>query len=246
MTPTGTVDVSIVIPAYNEQARIGPTVVQTLDFLERHHPHGEVLVVDDGSTDDTAKIVEQLGGKRARVLRQLKNMGKGAAVRRGMLEATGEYVLFMDADMSTPIEELEKVLVFAKEGADVVIGSRGLSDSDVRRRQPTIRELMGRGFNVIVRSLLVGGIKDTQCGFKLFSRNAAKEIFSRVTVDGFAFDVEALVLANKLGFKVREVPVIWYHAPHSKVSPLFDSTRMFADVVALRLRHARAGRKASR
>ncbi|MBI2395977.1 MAG: glycosyltransferase family 2 protein [Deltaproteobacteria bacterium] len=237
MPPSDPVEVTIVIPAYNEQGRIGPTVVHTLDHLERHHPNSELLVVDDGSSDATASIVEQVGQGRARVLRQPRNMGKGAAVRRGMLEARGDYVLFMDADMSTPVEELEKFLAIAKGGVDVVIGSRGLADSDIRQRQPTLRELMGRGFNVIVRGLLFGGIRDTQCGFKMFSRRAAREIFSRTTLDGFAFDVEALMLAQKLGFTLREVPVIWYHAPHSKVSPFTDATRMFADIVALRLKH---------
>jgi dolichyl-phosphate beta-glucosyltransferase len=228
-------DVTVVIPAYNEQARIGATLVQTLDHLERHHPRAELLVVDDGSSDDTVRIVEEVAGGRARVLRQPRNMGKGAAVRRGMLEAKGEWVLFMDADMSTPVEELEKVLAIAKRGVDVVIGSRALADSDIRQRQPTAREFMGRGFNVLVRTLLLGGIRDTQCGFKLFSRRAAQGVFSRMTLDGFAFDVEALMLARKLGFVVREVPVIWYHAPNSKVSPVTDSAKMFADLVKLRL-----------
>lgn len=229
------IDVTIVIPAYNEQTRIGTTLVHTLDHLERHHPRGEVLVVDDGSKDDTARIVEEVSEGRARVLRQPRNMGKGAAVRRGMLEAKGDYVLFMDADMSTPVEELERVLAIAKGGVDVVIGSRALSDSDIRARQPTMREFMGRGFNVIVRTLLLGGIRDTQCGFKLFNRRAAQDVFSRMTLDGFAFDVEALMLARKLGYVVREVPVIWYHAPNSKVSPVTDSAKMFYDLVKLRL-----------
>jgi len=237
MPPLDATDVTIVIPAFNEQARIGTTLVHTLDHLERHHPHSELLVVDDGSRDDTALIAEQIGRGRVKVLRQPRNMGKGAAVRRGMLEAKGEHVLFMDADMSTPIEELEKLLAIADQGFDVVIGSRGMPDSDIRQRQPSLREFMGRGFNVIVRGLLFGGIRDTQCGFKLFSAKAAKDVFSRLTLDGFAFDVEALMLAQKLGFKVREVPVTWYHAPNSKVSPFTDSTRMFADVVRLRLRH---------
>jgi dolichyl-phosphate beta-glucosyltransferase len=232
-------DVTIVIPAYNEQSRIGTTLVHTLDHLERHHPDGEVLVVDDGSRDDTSLIAEQVGRGRVRVLKQLRNLGKGAAVRRGMLEARGAHVLFMDADMSTPIEELEKLLAIADQGYDVVIGSRGLPDSDIRQRQPSLRELMGRGFNVIVRAVLFGGIRDTQCGFKLFGRRAAQDIFSRLTLDGFAFDVEALMLAQRLGYTLREVPVVWYHAPNSKVSPLTDSTRMFADVLRLRLRHRR-------
>lgn len=233
------VDVSVVIPAYNEQARIGSTLIRTLDHLAVHHPTAEVIVVDDGSTDDTTTVASQVGGDRVRVLRQPGNRGKGAAVRRGMLEATGEFVLFMDADLSTPIEELEKVLGYARLGSDVVIGSRAMHDSDIRSRQPRLRELMGRTFNLIVRALVMNGIRDTQCGFKLFRQRAAREVFSQLTVDGFAFDVEALILARKLGFSIKEVPVMWFHAPHSKVSPIADSARMFRDIVSLRMRHLR-------
>lgn len=240
MSPAARPEVSVVVPAYNEQARIGRTLVRALDHLAAHHPeHGELIVVDDGSTDETARIVEQVGGDRVRLLRQPRNSGKGAAVRRGVLEARGEFVLFMDADLSTPIEELEKLLAFARSGADVVIGSRGLPDSDIRQRQPTPRELMGRGFNLIVRTVLFGGVRDTQCGFKLFRHDAAREIFSRSTVDGFAFDVEILLIARDLGYRIHEVPVIWYHAPHSKVSPVTDASKMFLDVLRLKLKQRR-------
>lgn len=238
-SPDGTPEVTIVIPAYNEQARIGVTLDRTLQYLTRHHPQAEVLVVDDGSADDTIGVVESANDPRVRVLKQPRNRGKGAAVRRGMLEARAPYVLFMDADMSTPIEELAPFLQRAKSGDDVVIGSRGLDDSDVRLRQPRLRELMGRTFNGIVRAFAFGGIHDTQCGFKLFTRRAAQEIFSRTTLDGFAFDVEVLMIARELGMRIREVPVVWYHAPNSKVSPVKDATRMFADVIRLRVQRAR-------
>jgi dolichyl-phosphate beta-glucosyltransferase len=164
------------------------------------------------------------------------NRGKGAAVRRGVLESRGAYVLFMDADLSTPIEEVEKLLVYVRGGADVVIGSRGLAESDIRVHQPFPREAMGRIFNVLVRSLLMGGFKDTQCGFKLFTREAAHALFSKQELDGFAFDVEVLLLAKELGYRIREVPVVWYHAPNSKVSPVTDASRMFRDLVKLRAR----------
>jgi dolichyl-phosphate beta-glucosyltransferase len=231
------VDVSVVIPAYNEQTRIGSTLIRTLDHLAIHHPTAEVIVVDDGSRDDTASVATEVSGGRVRVLRQPQNRGKGAAVRRGMLEAKGEHILFMDADLSTPIEELEKVLGYARQGYDVVIGSRAMHDSDIRQRQPRARELMGRAFNKIVQTLVMNGIRDTQCGFKLFSARAAHDIFNKLTVDGFAFDVEALILAKKLGFKIKEVPVVWFHAPQSKVSPVTDAARMFRDILMLRLKH---------
>ncbi len=231
------------MPAYNEQARITLTLVKTLDHLDQHHPGAEVIVVDDGSTDDTARLVEQFAARdpRVQLLRQERNRGKGAAVRRGMLAARGEHVLFMDADLSTPIEELDKLLAYTPD-AEVVIGSRGLAESDLRIRQPFPRELMGRVFNFLVRSVLMGGFKDTQCGFKLFSRAAAQDLFARQTLDGFAFDVEILTLAQERGYRIREVPVVWMHAPNSKVSPIRDAQRMFRDLIGLRLRRrARSG-----
>src|SRR5688500_12652638 len=181
-------------------------------------------------------MVEELaaGEPRLTLLRQPQNRGKGAAVRRGMLAARAPQVLFMDADLSTPIEEVEKLRVYLREGYDVVIGSRGLAESDIRARQPFPREWMGRTFNVLVRSLLMGGFKDTQCGFKLFTRDAAQALFAKQELDGFAFDVEILLLAKEMGYRIREVPVIWYHAPNSKVSPITDASRMFRDLVKLR------------
>lgn len=231
----------MIVPAYNEEVRIVVTLQRTLDYLEKHHPEFELIVADDGSTDGTADLVTSLAARapRLRLLRSPRNQGKGAAVRRGMLDATGRWRLFMDADLSTPIEELEKLLGIGAQGFDVVIGSRGLAESDIRERQPFPREAMGRTFNAIVRVLLMGGYKDTQCGFKLFSAAAAEEVFSRQTLDGFAFDVENLLLARELGYRVKEVPIIWYHAPNSKVSPITDSSRMLRDLIGLRLRAAK-------
>jgi dolichyl-phosphate beta-glucosyltransferase len=230
-------EVSIVIPAYNEQVRIGLTLVRTLEYLAARHPSSEVLVVDDGSKDGTVQVVEEIaaGDPRVRVVRQPRNRGKGAAVRRGVLESRGRHVLFMDADLATPVEELDTLFMWANRGNAVVIGSRGLPDSDIRERQPRMRELMGRVFNLLVRSALLGGFKDTQCGFKLFERSAARELFSRQKLDGFAFDVEVLLLAKDLGYQIAEVPVVWYHAPNSKVAPVTDSTRMLGDLIKLRL-----------
>ena len=231
------VDISIVIPAYDEQVRIGLTLVRTLDYLRVRHPRAEVIVVDDGSRDSTVQIVRGIAASdpRVRVLEQPRNLGKGAAVRRGVLDARGALILFMDADLATPIEELDTLQMWAAEGYDVVIGSRALPDSDIRAHQPAAREMMGRVFNVLVRTALLGGIKDTQCGFKLFRRAAGRELFSRQQLDGFAFDVEVLLLARDLGYRVREVPVVWYHAPNSKVSPISDAKKMLTDIVKLRL-----------
>jgi dolichyl-phosphate beta-glucosyltransferase len=236
-----TQSVSIVIPCYNEETRITITLARTLEYLRQRSGRSEIVVVDDGSTDDTARLVESFCGVGAesqpavRLIRQSTNQGKGAAIRRGMLEATGDFVLFMDADLATPIEELEKLFVYARQGFDVVIASRGLNESDIQHRQSRVREALGRSFNGMVRWLLVPGITDTQCGFKLFTRAAARQIFSEQHLDGYAFDVEVLWLAQRHGFRIKEVPVVWNHMPHSKVSPLRDGVKMIADVWKLRL-----------
>ena len=235
------IELSIVIPAYDEQDRIEATLERTLAYVSERYPRSEVLVVDDGSRDQTAARVEKMAERndRLRCLRQPANRGKGAAVRAGVLASRGEKVLFMDADLATPIEEIEKLEPFLAEGYDVAIGSRGLRESDIRQRQPFPRELMGRTFNVIVRTLLLGGFSDTQCGFKLFTRDAAHDLFQAQTLDGFSFDVEVLLLAKERGYRIREVPVVWYHAPNSKVSPVTDASRMFVDLVRLRANRVR-------
>jgi dolichyl-phosphate beta-glucosyltransferase len=227
---------SVVIPAYNEATRIGPTLEAVERWLEAGKEDYEVIVVDDGSADETARIVEEAGRANPRIglLRLEKNRGKGAAVRAGVLATRGEEVLFSDADLATPIEELAKLRPQLADGYAVAIGSRGLPGADIQVRQHPMRELMGRTFNVIVRTLLVGGIKDTQCGFKLFRGDVARELFAEARVDGFAFDVEILLLALR-HHKVAEVPVVWRHVEQSKVSPGIDAARMLIDVVKLRL-----------
>jgi dolichyl-phosphate beta-glucosyltransferase len=206
----------------------------------REHLDGrdfELIVVDDGSRDRTIEVATAAaeGDPRVRVLAQPRNRGKGAAVRAGMLAASGDRVLFSDADLATPIEELAKLEARLDRGADIAIASRALPESDVRTRQHPGREMMGRTFNVIVRALVLGGIKDTQCGFKLFTRAAAQDVFGRATLDGFAFDVEVLLLARGR-WRIDEVPVVWHHVEESKVSPGTDAARMFVDVVRLRMR----------
>ncbi|MFN3202859.1 MAG: dolichyl-phosphate beta-glucosyltransferase [Bradymonadia bacterium] len=226
---------SIVIPAYNEAARIGVSLRNTLDYLDAHVPSHEVIVVDDGSSDETAEVVAGMfqGKPHLRVIRYTPNRGKGHAVRTGMLSARGDYVVFTDADGSTPIEEVEKLLFHLQRGADMVMGSRGLPESEIRQRQHIAREMMGRTFNLILRSTVMGGFKDTQCGFKGFTAEAASALFGAAQIDGFAFDVELLLLAKER-FIVKEVPVVWYNAPHSRVSPIKDSAKMLRDVARVR------------
>jgi glycosyltransferase involved in cell wall biosynthesis len=226
---------TVVVPAYQEEARIGPTVTRIREHLGARDY--ELIVVDDGSRDRTIEVATEAaaGDPRVRVLAQPRNRGKGAAVRAGMLAARGDRVLFSDADLATPIEELAKLEARMDRGADIAIASRALPDSDVRTRQHPGREMMGRTFNVIVRALVLGGIKDTQCGFKLFTRAAAQDVFGRATLDGFAFDVEVLLLARGR-WRIDEVPVVWHHVDESKVHPGTDAARMFVDVVRLRMR----------
>lgn len=164
------------------------------------------------------------------------NRGKGYAVRKGILEVSGEIVLFCDADLATPQEETAKLLAHIERGAKVAIGSRPLQESRLEKRQPLYRELLGRGFNMAVQMLAVKGIKDTQCGFKMFTQDAAREIFSRCTLDGFSFDFEALMIARDLGYEIAEVPIRWSHVEGSKVVLLRDGPRMLRDLVKLRMR----------
>jgi dolichyl-phosphate beta-glucosyltransferase len=210
---------SLVIPAFNEEKRLPVALARIAEWLGSRKPllSAEVLVVDDGSDDRTAAVAEKTAaglGLEFRLVRLPHNRGKGAAVRAGVMEAAGERILVTDADLSTPIEELEKLL---SSGAPVAIGSRGIDATLVKQRQSLFRVASGKLFNVLVRVLAVSGIRDTQCGFKLFRRDAAREIFSRARVDRFAFDVEALLLARRLGYAIAEVPVLWFNSPDTRV-----------------------------
>jgi glycosyltransferase involved in cell wall biosynthesis len=222
---------SVVIPAYNEENRLGGTLTAITGYLAGRDV--EVLVVDDGSTDRTVAVAEGIGAPNVRVIRLDKNRGKGAAVRAGILASTGERVLFSDADLATPIDELRKLEAKLDDGYAIAIGSRALDGADIRVRQSTPRELMGKTFNVLVRALVVGGIKDTQCGFKLFRGDLARELFAGCAIDGFAFDVDILLRARRAGHRIAEVPVVWRHVEQSKVSPARDAARMLWDVVHL-------------
>lgn len=231
---------SIIIPAFNEEARIGKSVENILQYLLGKDWDCEVIVVDDGSTDRTIEVVRNaFGGFDAhkRIIRNERNRGKGFSVKRGMLEAAGDFFLFTDADLSTPINEVEKMISVLNEGTDVAIGSRDLSDSQVEVHQNFLRELMGKVFNKLARLLTFKGIQDSQCGFKLFKRDAAKEIFSLQKMDGFSFDVEIVYLAQKLGYRVQEVPVVWRNSPASRVNVLSDPLKMLLDLFRIRLIH---------
>ena len=234
---TSGLDLSVVIPAYNEARRLGSTLDRVVEYLQGREVSHEVLVVDDGSIDGTAALVEAHPGAGVRLVRQPENRGKGAALRRGVAESRGRRVLLCDADLSTPIEELPALERRLDAGAGVAIGSRGVEGSDVRRHQPVYRELMGKTFNRIIRVLGVRGLADTQCGFKLLDGDVARSLFPDVRTQGFAFDVELLWLARRRGHRVEEVGVAWLDSPDSRVHPLFDSAAMLRDVVLMRWRH---------
>lgn len=229
---------SIVIPAYNEAQRLPTSLKRVFTWLDEVGANAEVLVVDDGSQDATLQVARDLAGAepRLRVFGLQRNRGKGAAVRRGVEEAQRDWVLFSDADLSTPIEEVLRLAAAIEAGHEVAIGSRDVVDSAIERHQPWYREAMGRTFNRIVQTLAMPGIRDTQCGFKLFSATAAKRSFSRMTIEGFAFDVEVLFIARRLGYPIAEVGVRWINDERTTVDPLRDSAKMLFDVARIRYR----------
>ena len=233
--------VSIVVPAFNEAQRILPTFDQIFAYMDQHHDDYEVVLVDDGCTDGTVAAVQQRFGDRPqlRIVAYGGNRGKGYAVRFGALQARGDVVLFSDADLSTPIGEMEKMLALTDQGYHFVIGSRALRQSEIRQRQPVYRELAGKLFNLMVRLLISGKFHDTQCGFKLFRREPMLPILRRLQIDGFAFDVEMIVLAEAAGLRVGEVPVVWVNSPTSMVR-LWPALRAFVDLAAIRKRAKRA------
>lgn len=227
--------ISIIIPSYNEEERIGVSLEKIINYVKSENINAEILVVDDGSKDKTSEIASNF--PEVRVIKQDKNRGKGAAVRRGMLEAKGDFRVFSDADLSTPIYEIKKLKEQYQNGYDVCIGSRAVDYSMIKEHQPWYREMMGKTFNKIVQLLVVKGIKDTQCGFKGFKKEAAENIFSKQKIDGFAFDVELVFLAGKLNYKIIEIPVEWYNDERSKVNPITDSTKMFLEILKIRNLH---------
>ncbi len=233
---------SVIIPAYNEAERLPATIDEASAWLtETFGENFEMIIVDDGSSDETVKRVQAMmnGRPQLKLLEQPENRGKGAAVRRGMLAATGDIRLFMDADHSTHIRESKKVLDAIEHGTDIVIASRQHPESDISVHQSWLREHMGQSFNFIMRSIVGLEMQDTQCGFKAFTAKAAGDIFSRQQLDGFSFDVEVLFLASKLGYNIAEIPVEWINEPNSRVRIIADPLLMFADVLRIRRLHKR-------
>src|SRR5271170_4820095 len=232
---SGTPDLSIVIPSYNEELRLPATLEQIAAFLPSLGGDTEILVVDDGSKDRTAEVAESFRDKfsNLRVISNGENRGKGYSVRHGMLEARGKVVLFTDADLSAPIEEAPKLLDALKT-YDVAIGSRALDRSLISVHESRFREFAGIIFNVIVRIMLRLPFVDTQCGFKAFRRERCQIVFEQQRIEGFGFDPELLYLARHHGLRIKEVPVRWAHSPASKVSMMRDSVLMFVDVFVIR------------
>ncbi|MCK4548057.1 MAG: glycosyltransferase family 2 protein [Candidatus Eisenbacteria sp.] len=230
---------SVVLPAYDEEERLGVSLPRILEYLSTRNWSFEILVVDDGSSDRTSDVArDRLNGIPHKILRNDPNRGKGYSVKRGVLEASGRYVLFSDTDLSTPIQEVEKLIQALETGADVAIGSRALKDSRIERHQPWCREILGKIFNRFLRMLVMRDLHDTQCGFKCFRQEVIQPVFSRQTLDGWAFDVEVLYVARKLGYHIAEVPVRWINSDVTKVNPLSDGMKMVWDAWRVRRIHA--------
>lgn len=227
---------SIVIPAYNEGTRLGATLEGVLNYIAQHGCDAEVIVVNDGSRDNTADLVRSVAAKNpmVRLVENPGNRGKGYSVRNGMLGARGRVILFTDADLSSPIEEVPKLLQALANGADIAIGSRWLRSDLQTQRQPLYRQFFGRVFNLLLRITLGLRFRDTQCGFKAFRRRAAQAIFPLQKIERWGFDPEILFLARKFGFSVQEVPVAWGHSGDTRINPLLDGTRMFLEMLRVR------------
>jgi len=227
---------SVVIPAYNEAARLPQSLRRIQEFLGGWRRSYEVVVVDDGSRDETARLAREAEVSGLTVLRNDVNRGKGYSVRRGMLAARGDHRLMTDADLSTPIQELDRLLAAQEQGADVVIGSRAMPGANIEIHQPWYRENMGRVFNLLVQLLAVPGLRDTQCGFKLWTARAASQAFAAARLDGFSFDVETLFLARRAGYRIVELPVTWRNDAATRVGML-GGFLAFPDLLRIRLNH---------
>ena len=230
--------ISLVVPAYNEEKLIVSSLKNILTYMIKNKYNFEVIVVDDGSKDKTKEKVRSIKDKHVKLLSYKPNKGKGHAVKIGMLAAKGDLLLFLDADLSTPIEEIEKFIPLTKN-YDVVIASRALKESQIKVHQPFYRELIGKVFNKMVQLLAVWGIKDTQCGFKMFTKKAANIIFKRQRIYGWAFDVELLFIAKKYRLKIKEMPVTWINEGDSRVSPIKSSIQMFIQILKINLNNIR-------
>ncbi len=244
MTSESSVRLSVIIPAYNEEHRLPDTLRQVLDYLSAQTFRSEVLVVDDGSTDGTARTVQNMTGRGGSLRLCLQpdgaNHGKGAAVRLGMSQAAGEFRLFMDADNSTTIDQVERFWPAFGEGADIVIGSRKAPGAQVAVHQPWYKELAGRAGNLWIRLMVAPGISDTQAGFKMFTRRSAEAVFPKLTIERWGYDFEILAVAREHGLRVREIPIRWVNSPDTKVR-LGSYLQVFGEVWQVR-RNLNAGR----
>lgn len=232
------IELTLVVPAYNEEERLPPSLDRIRSYLETAARAYEVVVVDDGSRDRTRGLVEraQPGWPQLQLIILAHNQGKGAAVRAGMLAGSGRLRLFSDADLSTPLSEMAKLEAAIAGGAGVAIGSRALPDSQVELHQPRYRELMGKTYNQALRRLVLPGLRDSQCGFKMFTARATVACFTPLQTPGFGFDAEVLLRARLEGIAIAEIPVVWRNSAGTRVSSLRDGGQMLADLVRLRLR----------
>jgi len=229
-------DISVVIPAFNEAARITEPLRRIDRYLRERRFAGELIVVDDGSTDGTVAVLRSLAGELftpVSIIECSRNRGKGHAVRTGMTSASGRAVLMTDADLSTPIEQLDNLLPYLQDGAPIVIGSRKMAGAVIEVRQPFVREAMGRVFTALTRWLVVR-VSDVTCGFKLFTAEAAIAVFGRASLDDWSFDAEALYIARRLGYRIVEVPVAWADAPGTKVHRILDALRALEGIARIR------------
>ena len=238
---------SIVIPAFNEESRLGPTLTAIVDYVNREGLPAEIIVVDDGSRDRTAELVEEFARKHrlVRLVRNGKNRGKGYSVRHGIEEATGDVIIMTDADLAVPIEQSQNLLDALASGYDMVIGSRALQEELQRVKPPFYRRICSIAYRAMVRTLLGLPFKDTQCGFKAFTREAAKRVFARQKIENWGFDPEILLIGSLMDYRIKEVPVEAFHRDGSKINPVRDSIRMFLELLAIR-RHVFAEMKTVR
>lgn len=225
---------SLIVPAYNEEKIIKENLKKIVNYLSGQEYNWEIIVVDDGSKDKTSKIVEGLINPRIRLIKLIKNSGKGAALREGMVDAIGDYVVFSDADLSVPIDSLSLFIEKLKEGSDVVIGSRRTKGSKIIKHQPFLRETMGRFYTLLSKMVTRAKISDFTCGFKGFSAKAAHKIFSKSLIDRWSYDVEILYLAKKFGFRISEIPVSWINREETRVSLGSAITTSFTDLIGIR------------
>ncbi|MBD3314053.1 glycosyltransferase [Candidatus Woesearchaeota archaeon] len=226
--------VSVIIPAYDEDTRLIPSLKSIVQYMDRQKIDHEIIIVDDSSKNPITHI-KGLPNNHINILRNSSNRGKGYSVRRGMLAAEKDHIMFTDSDLAAPIEELDKLMGYIEDGYDIAVASRNLEGSEIVVRQPLYRRLLGKGFPLLVNLLGLSRLKDTQCGLKLFTRDAARQLARLQTIDGFAFDAEIMHIAEKRGMRVAEVPVKWVDKEGSKVRIMKDSLSMFSDLIRIRI-----------